>query len=48
MNYQVVNKENILARALVKDSDLILLDEPSANLDFKQAGRVERRITKII
>ena len=24
-----------LARALVKDSDLILLDEPLANLDFK-------------
>ena len=34
-----------LARALVKDSDLILLDEPLANLDFKLREELKRRIT---
>ena len=34
-----------LARALVKDSDLILLDEPLANLDFKLREELTRRVT---
>ena len=35
-----------LARALVKDSDLILLDEPLANLDFKLREELREALPK--
>ena len=35
-----------LARALVKDSDLILLDEPLANLDFNKANLELKKLDK--
>lgn len=37
-----------MARALVKDSDLILLDEPLANLDFKLREELRDEMPKII
>ena len=36
-----------LARALVKDSDLILLDEPLANLDFKLREELREELPKL-
>jgi len=36
-----------LARALVKDSDLILLDEPLANLDFKLREELREEVPKL-
>ena len=36
-----------LARALVKDSDLILLDEPLANLDFKLSEELREELPKL-
>ena len=36
-----------LARALVKDSDLILLDEPFANLDFKLREELREELPKL-
>lgn len=36
-----------LARALVKDSDLILLDEPFANLDFKLREELREELPKM-
>jgi len=36
-----------LARALVKDSDLVLLDEPLANLDFKLREELRDELPKI-
>ncbi len=36
-----------LARALVKDSDLVLLDEPLANLDYKLREELREEIPKI-
>jgi glycerol transport system ATP-binding protein len=36
-----------LARALVKDSDLVLLDEPLANLDFKLREELRDQIPKL-
>ncbi len=36
-----------LARALVRDADLILLDEPLANLDYKLRERLRREIRDI-
>ena len=36
-----------LARALVKDSDLILLDEPLANLDFKLREELREELLKL-
>ena len=36
-----------LARALVKDSDLVLLDEPLANLDFKLREELRDQLPKI-
>jgi len=36
-----------LARALIKDSDLILLDEPLANLDFKLREELREELPKL-
>ena len=36
-----------LARALVKNSDLILLDEPLANLDFKLREELREELPKL-
>ena len=36
-----------LARALVKDSDLILLDEPLANLDFKLREELREELPRL-
>ncbi len=36
-----------LARALVKDSDLVLLDEPLANLDFKLREELREELPKL-
>ena len=36
-----------LARALVKDSDLILIDEPLANLDFKLREELREELPKL-
>ena len=37
-----------LARALVKDSDLVLLDEPLANLDFKLREELRDELPKLL
>jgi glycerol transport system ATP-binding protein len=36
-----------IARALVKDSDLILLDEPLANLDYKLREELREELPKL-
>ena len=40
-------KRTALARALVKDSDLILLEEPLANLDFKLREELREELPKL-
>ena len=41
------DERTALARALVKDSDLILLDEPLANLDFKLREELREELPKL-
>lgn len=37
----------LVARALVQDAKILILDEPTANLDFKNACNVMKRITAL-